>query len=239
MRIDSFLYTNTGGRDHNEDAVGHCALTDGELFVVADGLGGHMYGERASASVVKSLTETDPPGDDKAADAWLEEQIEQANANLLALQEETRSNMKSTVVTLLLHDNEARWANVGDSRLYYFHQDALAFVTEDHSVAYKKYKSGEITRAQIATDEDQSSLIRSLGNKERHQPALGGATLVPGDGFLLCSDGLWEYLHDGEILIDYLKSGSAKEWAEQLLLRVIARQKPGTDNLSLVTVIVQ
>ena len=147
--------------------------------------------------------------------------------------------MKSTAVTLLIRGNEARWANVGDSRLYHFHKGALSFVTEDHSVAYKKFKAGEITRAQIATDEDQSSLLRSLGNKERHQPASGGADLAPGDGFLLCSDGLWEHLSDGEILIDYLKSDSAEQWAEQLLLRVIARQKPGTDNLSLITVMVQ
>lgn len=239
MKIDSFLYTNTGGRDHNEDAVGQCALPKGGLFVVADGLGGHMYGERASAFVVQSLTEAEPPSDKADVADWLESQIEEANAGLLSLQDETRSNMKSTVVTLLLQGNEARWANVGDSRLYYFHGGELSFVTEDHSVAYKKYKAGEITRAQIATDEDQSSLIRSLGNKERHQPALGGAMLMPGDGFLLCSDGLWEYLQDGEILIDYLKSDSAEEWAEHLLLRVVARQKPGTDNLSLVTVIVQ
>ena len=239
MNIDSFLYTNTGGRDHNEDAVGRCTLPDGELFVVADGLGGHMFGEQASAFVVKSLTEAEISNDETDTAAWLETQIEEANTGLLRLQDETRSNMKSTAVTLLIQGNEAQWANVGDSRLYYFHRGELAFVTEDHSVAYKKYKAGEITRAQIATDEDQSSLLRSLGNKERHQPALGGATLTPGDGFLLCSDGLWEHLHDGEILFDYLKSDSAKEWAEQLLLRVIARQKPGTDNLSLITVIVQ
>ena len=239
MNIDSFLYTNTGGRDHNEDAVGRCTLPDGELFVVADGLGGQMFGEQASAFVVKSLTEAELPSDEADTTAWLETQIEQANTGLLRLQDETRSNMKSTEVTLLIQGNEAQWANVGDSRLYYFHRGELAFVTEDHSVAYKKYKAGEITRAQIATDEDQSSLLRSLGNKERHQPSLGGATLTPGDGFLLCSDGLWEHLYDGEILFDYLKSDSAKEWAEQLLLRVIARQKPGTDNLSLITVIVQ
>lgn len=238
MKIDSFLYTNTGGRDHNEDAVGSCTLPDGELFVVADGLGGHMFGEQASASVVKSLTETSPPDGDTDAAARLEEMIHEANDNLITLQEETRSNMKSTVVTLLLRKNEAHWANVGDSRLYYFHRGELAFVTEDHSVAYKKYKAGEITRAQIATDEDQSSLLRTLGNKDRHQPVLGSAAVAPGDGFLLCSDGLWEYLHDGEVLIDYLKSDSAREWAEQLLLRVIARQTPSSDNLSLITVIV-
>lgn len=239
MKIDSFLYTNAGGRDHNEDMVGCHEFSEGGIYVVADGLGGHKFGERASAFTVRHLTETEPPEDTEDIQSWLAEQIEQANSGLLALQEETHSNMKSTVAALMIQNQEAQWAHVGDSRLYRFHGDELAFVTEDHSVAYKKYKAGEITRAQIATDEDQSSLLRALGNPERHQPAFGSASLEPGDGFLLCSDGLWEYLHDGEILIDYLKSDSAKMWAELLLLRVIARQKPGSDNLSLITVIVQ
>lgn len=239
MNMDSFLYTNTGGRDHNEDAVSARELPEGGLYVVADGLGGHMYGERASAFVASALTEAEPPSGETDAGDWLAGQIEAANTGLLALQEETHSNMKSTVAALLLRGEQAVWAHVGDSRLYYFHDRELAFVTEDHSVAYKKYKAGEITRAQICFDEDQPSLLRALGNLDRHQPQRGSAPLTPGDGFLLCSDGLWEYLPDGEILVDFLKSGSAEEWAEQLLLRVIARQRPGSDNLSLITVMVR
>ena len=239
MKIDSFLYTNTGGREHNEDAVGNREVPQGGIYVVADGLGGHMLGERASAFTVQSLTEAELPQEIPDAESWLAEQIEQTNAGILTLQDETRSNMKSTVVALMIQDGQAQWAHVGDSRLYYFHGGELGFVTADHSVAYKKYKAGEITRAQICTDEDQSSLLRALGNRDRHQPDIGKAELESGDGFLLCSDGLWEYLRDGEILIDYLKTDSAKMWAELLLLRVIARQKPGSDNLSLLTVMVK
>lgn len=238
MNIDSFRFTNMGGRAYNEDAVGAQEFPSGGLYVVADGLGGHMLGEQASNFLVTFLTDAVPPQGQADSGDWLTQQIEVANTGLLALQEETRSNMKTTVAALLIQEQNAQWAYVGDSRIYYFHNGALTSVTEDHSVAYKKYKAGEITRAQICFDEDQSSLLRALGNENRHQPDVGAAVLEPGDGFLLCSDGLWEYLPDGEILIDFLKSDCAEEWAEQLLLRVISRQCPNSDNLSLITVMV-
>ena len=148
--------------------------------------------------------------------------------------------MKSTVVALAIRDNLAAWANVGDSRLYYLHSRTIARTTEDHSVAYKKYKSGEITKFQIGTDEDQASLLRALGNVERSHPDCDhpDSELAAGDGFLLCSDGLWEYISDDEILVEYLKADSAQTWAEQLLLRTMERIRPGSDNLSLIAVLV-
>lgn len=238
MRFDSFVFTSAGGRDYNEDDAALRELPDGLLCVLADGLGGHRHGELASKCVTESMTGAEPPAADADGEAWLKEQIEQANAKVLALQAEKQSVMKSTVAALLLRGKKAVWANVGDSRVYYLHDRELAGVTEDHSVAYKKYRAGEITRAQIGADEDQSSLLQALGNPERHIPSTcaADAPLEPGDGFLLCSDGAWEYLPDGEILVDFLKAENAREWGEALLLRIISRVQPGNDNLSLITV---
>lgn len=238
MKLDSYLFTNTGGRGCNEDAVGSLAIPEGGLFVVADGLGGHVHSEQAAETVIRVLTGEEPPED--AGPDWLAERIDLANEQVQELQQQTSSNMKSTVVALLIRGDTAHWANVGDSRLYYFHQGELAEVTEDHSVAYKKYRAGEITRWEIGSDPDQSSLLRSLGNAQRHQPDChtAEAPLEPGDGFVLCSDGLWEYVPDGEILVDYLKAETAEEWAKLLLLRAIDRIQSGNDNLSLITVMV-
>ncbi|MBR1659535.1 MAG: hypothetical protein IJ705_04390, partial [Oscillospiraceae bacterium] len=121
------------------------------------------------------------------------------------------------------------------------HGGEQVFVTEDHSVSYKKFRAGEISRADIRTDPDQSALLRALGNAERCAPDAGSfeAPVGAGDGFLLCSDGVWEYLPEGEMLIDLLKSASAREWGENLLLRVLSRVGPGNDNLSLITVLVR
>ena len=128
---------------------------------------------------------------------------------------------------------------MGDSRVYFIHDDRLHAYTNDHSVAYMKYRAGEITREQRATDEDQSRLLRSLGSEERNEPDVYAAdvALAPGDAFFLCSDGAWEYLQDEEILIDYLKAETAADWAELMLLRIMERVDGENDNLSLVTVI--
>ena len=241
MLLDTFVFESAGGREYNEDAAGIRPVPGGALCVLCDGLGGHRFGDLASKRALESLTAAPPPAPEDDAAAWLTERLERANADILALQKEKRSVMKSTAVALLLRGRKAAWAHVGDSRLYYFHGGELISVTEDHSVAYRKFKAGEIRRGEIATDPDQSSLLRALGNAERHQCALGETEepLEPGDAFLLCSDGVWEYLPDGEALLDLLKADSARAWAELMLERVLSRVGPGNDNLSLITVTVQ
>ena len=210
---DSFFYTNPGGRDHNEDAVGEKVFSSGHLFLLADGLGGHQRGELASACVVDAMKNAPGPEEGQELSQWMAQQVQRANQQLLALRESIHCGMKSTL-------------------------DRLVSVTNDHSVAFAKFKSGEITRRQIGKDEDQSSLLRALGNPERSHPDLGNSqeALQQGDGFLLCSDGVWEYLYDGEVLTDFLKTETAQEWGELLLLRVMERIEPGNDNLSLITV---
>lgn len=236
MRIDEYAYTSAGGRSYNEDSVGMKALDHGGLYVVADGLGGHLYGEMASSCAVNSILESFQRSTNQIS--ALKKCFSQANENILALQKETHSKMKSTAVGLLIQGEQAYWAHVGDSRLYYIHNGEISAITADHSVAYKKYLTGEITRSQIAMDEDQASLLRTLGNPNRSQPDVGGSVdhLSSGDGFLLCSDGLWEYVRDQEILAEMLKTKTAKAWAQQLLLRVMERASQGNDNLSLITI---
>ncbi|MCM1092215.1 MAG: protein phosphatase 2C domain-containing protein [Butyrivibrio sp.] len=240
MNLDSFAFTTEGGRSYNEDFIAYRENGDRAIYVVADGLGGHLNGEMASACVADSLICAWESSGNEEWGKWLNEQTALANQRLLELQREKRSNMKSTLATLLIDGQQAFWGNVGDSRVYYLHNRAVADITEDHSVAYKKYKAGQITKAQLGHDEDQSCLLRVLGNTERWEPDLYecGESIVPGDGFVLCSDGLWEYVYDEEILIDFLKSETAREWAEHLLLRAIDRIQNDNDNMSLMTVIV-
>ena len=210
---------------------------DHGIFVVADGLGGHSFGELASACVRDTLLDGFPCRDGDPAQ-WLETQIAEANQRVLALQQEKNAVLKSTVAALYVMGSRAIWAHAGDSRLYCIHEGRIRACTEDHSVAYKKYKAGEITRREIAFDEDQSRLLRSIGGVDHSEPAVRvyEEFLSPGDAFLLCSDGAWEFLDDGEIVIDLLKSKSAKQWAEYLLLRMMERIRGGNDNLTLLTV---
>lgn len=240
MVIDEFEFTNPGGRSYNEDSVG--SKHDGEsgIFVVADGLGGHQFGEVASACVRDVLLEDWFPEESDRVE-WIKMQIAVANNRVLALEKEKGSVMKSTVVALAIDGERAVWANVGDSRLYYLHRSEIRNITEDHSVAYKKYKAGEITREEIAKDEDQSCLLRSIGGEDRNEPDIhcSDVPLEAGDAFLLCSDGVWEYVKDEEILIDFLKAETAKDWAELLLLRLMDRIDGENDNLTLLTLMLK
>ena len=87
-------------------------------------------------------------------------------------------------------------------------------------------------------DDDRSSLLRVLG-KESCQPEGCTAAVAPGDAFLLCSDGFWEYVYNEEIQADLCKARTAEDWAERMLLRHIRRTPPHNDNFSLITVFVE
>lgn len=240
MEYDVYEYSNQGGREYNEDSIGHQIIGENGIFVVADGLGGHQFGELASSCVVETIVNgfNGDLGNDPSK--WLEEQIECSNQRILEYQEIKSATLKSTVVCLAIENGKAVWANVGDSRLYFIRNKEIISITNDHSVSYKKFKAGEITREQMKTDEDQSCLLRTLGSEDRKEPELYDYNVFvkAGDAFMLCSDGIWEYISDEEVLIDLLKSESAKEWAEHLLMRLMDRINGNNDNLTIMTIMV-
>lgn len=246
MELDSYLYTNAGGRPNNEDSAGFRVNGGQGIFLVADGLGGHQGGAQASSLVADSLLNAWEEESETLSSSdftqWLEEHIRLANASLIDAQMKERNSMKSTLVVLTIKDGAAAWCHIGDSRLYYLTGGRLGTVTRDHSVTYKKYLAGEIERNEINFDEDRSSLLRVVGDEERCILELGSplenGAISPGDAFLLCSDGFWEYLFEEEILIDCLKADCAKTWAELMLVRALPRMTPGSDNLTLLTVLV-
>ena len=241
MELDAYRYTNPGGRSRNEDSA-DCAIVENRaLFVLADGLGGHQDGDQASGLVVHTLLQQwrSCPRDGEAGETWpvwLSQAIEQANRQVLALQKAQGCTMKSTVAALVLEGGQAAWAHVGDSRIYHLSGGHVRHATQDHSVTYKKFLAGEIGRLDINFDEDRASLLRVVGDESRCVPEGDGCAVLPGDGFLLCSDGFWEHLYDEEILIDFLKSPSAQAWAEAMLVRALPRFAPGSDNLTLIAI---
>lgn len=238
--FDVYEYTSVGGRECNEDSLGSLFDENGGIFVVADGLGGHALGDVASHQAVETIiSDWNTATEDISGE--IERRFEKANNNILDLQQSMKAVMKTTAAVLAISGSKVVCANSGDSRVYVIHRNSFAYCTNDHSVAFKKYRSGEITREQIAFDEDQSSLLRTLGGKSRYEPEIYSPAIEAetGDGFMLCSDGAWEYLRDEEILIDYLKSSTAKQWSELLMLRIMERLSGGNDNLSLMTIIIK
>lgn len=238
MEFDIYEYTSRGGRMLNEDCVGHRIYEDAAVFTVADGLGGHSLGEVASATVVETVLPCFAASTPDLK-SMIFKSIEEANNAILNIQKEKGQILKSTLALLLITRFEIFLTNVGDSRVYMLRDGEITEYTDDHSVAYKKYKAGEITREEIGFDDDQSSLLRTLGSEDRYEPSVRELNLVPrkGDAFLLCSDGFWEYVKDLEIEVDYAKSKSAKEWALNLLSRAMDRVDGDNDNITVQTII--
>lgn len=242
MRLSCFTYTNRGGRPDNEDSVRWDCQDGRGIFVLADGLGGHRSGEMASAIAAETIL----TGISEASaldEQLLAEQLEAANLQVMEGQKHPGcEDMKTTAVVLAAECSDAGemavWGHVGDSRLYYFSGGELCSVTRDHSVTYMKYLGGEISYMDVYHDDDRSSLLRVLG-KPGCRPETGGTNLHPGDAFLLCSDGFWEYVYNEEMQADLLKSETPGEWIRLMLLRHIRRTPPGNDNFSAIAVFVE
>ena len=235
MRLSCFTYTNRGGRPDNEDSVRWDSQDGRGIFVLADGLGGHRSGEMASAIAAETIL----TGISEASaldEQLLAEQLEAANLQVMEGQKHPGcEDMKTTAVVLAAEEDQIFWAHIGDSRLYRFSGGELAGVTRDHSVTYMKYLGGEISRMDVYHDDDRSSLLRVLG-KEPCRPEAGQGSVSPGDAFLLCSDGFWEYVYQEEILADLLKAETPEQWVRFMLLRHIRRTPPGNDNFSVTAV---
>ena len=238
MTITTYSYTNPGGRNYNEDTIRLEAGDTRHIFALADGLGGHGGGAAASALAADALCRsclTCPQADEAALAAA----VQAANEAVLEGQAlPGQEEMRTTLVALCLDGSRAVWAHVGDSRLYRLSQGRIAQLTRDHSVTYRKYLGGEITRMDVHHDDDRSSLLRVLG-RPACAPETGSDGLRSGDAFLLCSDGFWEYVYQEEILADFLKAETPEQWGQSMLLRHVRRTPPGNDNYSLIAVFVE
>lgn len=233
MSFESYSYTNTGGCFPNEDASGFCNDDVRNLWVLCDGLGGHANGEDASNLAVDSMLE-------KFSDGSLQEHqnlgpvIEQVNQQIRDL-----NGPLTTIVAAYSKNGLISIANVGDSRLYYFRNRKLVSVTTDHSVAFTDYCMQKVKYGDLRFHPDRSSLLKALGVKQpigvQCYPPF---QVLPGDAFLLCSDGFWEYVFEPEMEIDLIKSESPEIWVNHMLVRAAARIPSDNDNMTVLAVFV-
>lgn len=239
MQIELFGYTALGNRSENEDTGAYEQFGKDRLYaIVADGLGGHGGGKTASMTVAEALVqcklEKSLP-DEKMITRWLQ----QANQEILRKRNGPR-HMKSTATALFVGDNKAIWAHVGDSRIYYFYNGELVDATNDHSVCQVAVKLGEITRDEIPNHPDRSKLLRVIGEDTVSPEIHEAIELKPGwHAFLLCSDGLWERLHEDEIMLDLHKSSTPEQWIYYLRCRAEMRKNTDVDNNTAVAVFIK
>jgi len=226
--------TDRGNREINEDSIRFDA--DAGFFVLADGLGGHGYGDVASRIVTEYAISYfgRKPGDLNGC--FLESQ------NRL-IDEQRKMNasdeMKTTMVCLYISDGKALWGHVGDSRLYHFKAGKLNKRTIDHSVTQMLVTMGEIREKDIRGHVDRNRLLRVMGTDwDVPKYELGQEVeLGSKDAFLLCSDGFWEWINESAMEKTLKKSGSPNQWIEAMK-KIVIKNGAGKnmDNFSAIAV---
>ncbi len=232
--MESYLLTNVGDRDNNEDSADIISAELGgksvTICVLADGLGGHGKGEVASALAIQATKNVLEEAD--SVDGILEKIIERAQSDILTRQKEehAESAMKTTIVVLLISDHVAKWAHVGDSRLYMFRNNKYHLRTLDHSIPQMLVLSGELKEKKIRNHPDRNKLLRVLGDEwDRVKYELSEPVdLQAGDTFILCSDGFWENITEREMCKILRKKKSAQETLE-LMSGIVQKRGKGKD----------
>ncbi len=243
-------------RKINEDSVLTLEATvlehDGNLpvglYVVADGMGGHQSGEVASSiavrtigsmvnsSLVGPLVSGDPVARDPNTCAGLLQQaVLEANRRISDLARERHSDLGTTVVAALLIGNQLTVANVGDSRAYLVRDGRALVLTRDHSLVMQLVQAGQLSPEDIYTHPRRNEIYRALGDSRLTDTEVDiyRLRMRPGDGLLLCSDGLWDFVRDPEISSVAGDEGVDPQ-SEANILIGLANSKGGEDNISVI-----
>lgn len=227
-------------RDHNEDSF----LVDSglNLYAVADGMGGHAGGNQASRLAVEELrlvVEEGDPGSlgrkDEAACALMREAAKRAGRRIFRTARENPDlrGMGTTLTSLLFYETRVCMAHVGDSRAYLYRDGRVSQLSQDHSWIQEQVRAGLLTESEAKNSRLKHVITRSVGFEEDVQVDTLSMPVLMGDCFLLCSDGLSNYLTDEEL--GALMAGTYYSRLPSVLVD-LANERGGDDNITVVVV---
>ena len=219
-------------RSNNQDS----GYAGANLFVVADGMGGHAGGDVASAIAVKRIAEVDrefPSAND--AEFALQQALLSANTMLAetVFEHSELTGMGTTVSGMLRVGDRVAIAHIGDSRIYRFRAGILEQITNDHTFVQRLVDSGRITPEEAAVHPRRSVLMRVLGDVDA-SPEIDTTVMdtKPGDRWLICSDGLSSYVPEDKIAAVLATAPQAQEAAERMVALSLDAGAP--DNVTVV-----
>jgi len=221
-------------RSNNQDS----GYSGRQLFMVADGMGGHAGGDVASAIATKRIIEADQPyRSPQDAEFALQAALIAANSQLAetVFEHTELTGMGTTVSALVVLDGEVAIAHIGDSRIYLLRDGELSQITVDHTFVQRLVDSGRITEQEAMVHPRRSVLMRVLGDVES-SPEIDTSILatLPGDRWLICSDGLSGVVSNGGIAAALSTSLDAQDVADRLVKESLDGGAP--DNVTIVVV---
>jgi serine/threonine protein phosphatase PrpC len=243
MNYTVYSLSDTGRvRQLNEDSLRVERPSDpsiagkwGDLYVVADGMGGHESGEVASKIAIETIAQVYYRANGMPTDEALAYAIEQANAEIFRrAQEEDRHGMGTTVVAAARIGNKIFLAHVGDSRIYLIRDGKIKALTQDHSMVAEQVAAGLLTPEEAERHPYRNVISRAVGTAPQVEVEISQSSpleLREGDVVLLCSDGLTEHVKAPQIR--QIVGNRAAESAAHALIQA-ANNGGGSDNISVI-----
>ena len=237
--LKSYAITDIGRkRQLNQDFIYLSETPIGNLpnvFIVADGMGGHNAGDYASRYAVETVVDEIGASFEKNPVRILGNAIEKANTLIRerAQEDAAYNGMGTTMVIATCMGKYLEVANVGDSRLYVIN-DKIEQVTLDHSLVEEMVRMGGIDRESARNHPDKNIITRAIGARDYIETDFFSMELQAGDIVLLCSDGLTNMMEDEDIRQILKGDGSLKDRAEELV--EAANRNGGKDNISVIVI---
>lgn len=238
--LKTFSVTDIGRkRKMNQDYVYTSEQPVGplpNLFLVADGMGGHNAGDYASRLAVESILENIADSSETDPMRNFDHAIQYANARIRKLASESAEleGMGTTVVAAVCEGKRLYVANVGDSRLYVVNRFGIRQITKDHSWVEEMVRIGEIEREEARNHPDKNIITRAVGADDTVKTDFFTVQLEEGDEVLMCTDGLTNMLEDEEIRMIVDGARDIVEKAQELVRA--ANENGGRDNISVILI---
>jgi len=226
-------------RKENEDYL--LVLSEKNLFIVADGMGGHNAGEVASRNAAESVNNyftskllSKISGNNERIKDEMIKSLLHAHHNIIELAKNKREyyNMGCTAVIALKDGKNLHICHVGDARAYIANNKGMKLLTTDHSLVMTFVKSGGMTMEEARHSPIKNEITQAVGVPEIIHPEYNHYLLNNGDKILLCSDGLWDMLSDDEIYGVVKRDMPVKNICEELIQ--MANKAGGRDNITVV-----
>ncbi|MGZ5602276.1 MAG: PP2C family protein-serine/threonine phosphatase [Methylobacter sp.] len=237
MALEFYQLTLIGDRDINQDFMTHLVNDRYALFVVADGLGGHHAGEKASrffcqgllrfADIYGKQMEQNPLD---TFSAWVKAAVDEMT-RLFAF-DKSGHDAHTTCAILYIDERQVLTAHCGDSRIYRMNPRQIVWRTKDHSIPQQLLDEGKITEQEMALHPEQNRLTRSINILRAQEVEINRyPAMQKGETFVLCSDGFWEYVKQSELLQLAQPAGGKDELGKLAQLAVL-RARGRSDNVT-------
>ncbi len=206
------------------------------LYIVADGMGGHKAGDYASSYAVYRFVEFVKRSEDANPITVMKKGIHAVNEGILTASKEREelSGMGTTFVCAVVSDNRLYVANIGDSRLYLLDKDSIRQITLDHSLVEELIRTGQLDPLKVRNHPEKNIITRALGVNDEAVPDFFEVELRMDERILMCSDGLSNMVEDDELLNIVMKNEKPNAAVERLIER--ANYYGGKDNIAALVV---